>query len=141
MSHIARDVDRPGSKRDVLARPSGGARGRGTSLPSGVRPPRHVQVEGFCHVSRDIHEQYDLRGLLARPLGGARGRGTCLPSGVRPPRHRVQRRLRVRHKVHVGPPALAAATWVTACGWRFGRYGLARPSAPADAWCAKCYRA
>jgi len=45
-----------------------------------------------------------------------------------------------RHKVLVGPPTLAAAAWVTACGWRFGRYGLGRPSEPADAWCAKCFR-
>ena len=44
------------------------------------------------------------------------------------------------HTIRVGPPVLNPASWVTACGWRFGRSEAAVPAVLSHPRCGGCVR-
>jgi len=46
---------------------------------------------------------------------------------------------RVSHVIEVGPPTLDHLTWVTKCGWRFGRHGRATRPVPEFTKCRHCF--
>jgi len=46
----------------------------------------------------------------------------------------------MRHRVLIGPPSIPTSSWVSYCGWRFGRFGRVGQPTSSDRICQKCLR-